>query len=42
MAEPQEIPSTETPVRLLLVEDSVGDARLFQELLADAAGSVLH
>jgi sigma-B regulation protein RsbU (phosphoserine phosphatase) len=36
MAEAQEIPPTEMPVQILLVEDSVGDARLFQELLADA------
>ena len=37
MIEPQP-PKTspETPVRILLVEDSLGDARLFQELLADS------
>ena len=36
MPDIQEIPLTEVPVRILLVEDNPGDARLFQELLADA------
>jgi len=36
MAEPEENPPAEAPVRILLVEDNTGDARLFQELLADA------
>jgi len=36
MADTQEIPPSEGPVRILLVEDSLSDARLFQELLVDA------
>jgi len=36
MSDPQEITPAPAPVRILLVEDNVGDARLFQELLADA------
>jgi len=36
MADSQEIPPVENPVQILLVEDSTGDARLFQELLADS------
>jgi len=36
MAEREEIPAAEMPVRILLVEDSTGDALLFQELLAEA------
>jgi sigma-B regulation protein RsbU (phosphoserine phosphatase) len=35
MAEPQDIPPEDTPVQILLVEDNTGDARLFQELLAE-------
>ena len=39
MLESEEIPAPgtpETPVNILLVEDNLGDARLFQELLAEA------
>jgi sigma-B regulation protein RsbU (phosphoserine phosphatase) len=36
MAEPEDPPTPELPVHILLVEDNAGDARLFQELLADA------
>jgi len=37
MAESPDTQSPEAPVRILLVEDNLGDARLFQELLADAS-----
>jgi len=36
MSDTREMPPAEGPVRILLVEDSIGDARLFQELLAEA------
>ncbi len=36
MAEMIETPAPDAPVKILLVEDNMGDARLFQELLADA------
>jgi sigma-B regulation protein RsbU (phosphoserine phosphatase) len=36
MAEPEDIPPLENPVQLLLVEDNIGDARLFQEMLKEA------
>ena len=44
MAAPREPLPVETPVRILLVEDNVDDARLFKELLADAmaAFSIEH
>jgi phosphoserine phosphatase RsbU/P len=37
MADFQDIPASDSPVRILLVEDNLLDARLFQELLAEAA-----
>ena len=37
MADFQEMPASDSPVRILLVEDNLLDARLFQELLAEAA-----
>jgi sigma-B regulation protein RsbU (phosphoserine phosphatase) len=37
MAELPEISQAEKPVQILLVEDNAGDARLLQELLADAS-----
>jgi sigma-B regulation protein RsbU (phosphoserine phosphatase) len=36
MTDPQDIAPAPSPVRILLVEDNLGDARLFQELLGDA------
>lgn len=36
MSDPQVPPLAETPVQILLVEDNLADARLFEELLADA------
>ena len=42
MADTRENPAAgDTPVRILLVEDDLGDARLFQELLSEAKGAFL-